>query len=1123
MNNLKLHIILLALLSVNGSGVYADDVYSDTQQETLYNQTMLQKYFSESIVSSLSPQAPTAAAFHRYGRHPVNMSNGLVPITIPLYEIQCGSLSVPIQLSYHGGGIKLREDATWVGLGWTLDFGGSITRTKNGHVDEEEDFTSVPDASEIHGQLSAKEQSARRMCYLWSEGKLSNYSFQPDLFSYQFGQHSGTFFYDETMDSIHTFSYEPIVVKHGRVGGGSGKAISSGRCTSYITPDGTRYGFDKSSCEKLRIADATHTIDQYESTYYISSIISADEADTIRYDYQKSGEYLQAFPSEYSGYSKNESEKLMSFGLNIDFFAKRLPVTNSGMSHYTRTIKPQTISFRGGRITFVLSEGLFEGDVNRECKKLDQIKIERQTAGGYELVKTIHFRYTRDVLSRLMLESIYETGVPGGINNVKELAAFEYYDDYSKGIDRKSCDYWGYYNGKYNADLVPRTYIGTFWVGHADRTPDEKYMKFSSLKKITYPTGGCTEFDWEINRAYGANMDEPLVSYSTTKSLSVAPASNVSCTDGVGSKPSYSRDEEDMGQTSSLTIKSVIDQSVTLQYSLKSKNPNKPVHQKYDRLRITVNGDIVESLPVATASKTGKKTLYMEKGKTYCVTLSANCSNLSGSLTIKYVDGTPAGNEVDGWKFAGLRIKEMNQYDMDGSLLERRHYEYKTPDGRCSGYLTTEEKKISHYKECTNTMLVNPESYNPNPNSSTSLALCPAFLLTYNHMISSDITRGPADNQLAYEYATETVYDGKSGKALSCKKYRFNKVMDIHRNLIAPMMSMAHLRGKELEVDEYKVEDGDYRLVRTTRNHYTTDERVNHKKKGFMVYCKYQGMACESDSAGFSLFQRDAEIASWTDVFLPMNYEYSSTWMYLDSRQTTEYSDDGTALEKTTRYQYGNPGHALPTVEEIWQGGDCFVVRSQYTGDLQDAIGLKMKSCNVTALPVSQKLYQKQTSGEVLQGGVQNEYDDSFLKTEVHRILPNGRLRRLYSYRYADVDRHHILTDFIGQDSIPTSFYWDKNDNYPLVVATGMTSDTLKSVMSSYTITEDLLRSLYKETPFRGISVKAYTYHSDFSLKSLTQPNGVTTFYEYDGLGRLSSVLNGRKQVMTKYFYNFAR
>lgn len=72
--------------------------------------------------------APDVTAFHKINFMPVNLYTGRVNITIPIFEIKTGNISVPISLSYNTGGIKVDDEASSVGLGWNLNAGGSIIR-----------------------------------------------------------------------------------------------------------------------------------------------------------------------------------------------------------------------------------------------------------------------------------------------------------------------------------------------------------------------------------------------------------------------------------------------------------------------------------------------------------------------------------------------------------------------------------------------------------------------------------------------------------------------------------------------------------------------------------------------------------------------------------------------------------------------------------------------------------------------------------------------------------------------------------------------------------------------------------------------------------------------------------
>ncbi len=79
---------------------------------------------------------PNAASLGMYGQIPVDYFNGLPEISVPIYEFKSGGLNLPVSLAYHAGGIKPADHSSWVGLGWTLQVGGAITRIVNDLPDE---------------------------------------------------------------------------------------------------------------------------------------------------------------------------------------------------------------------------------------------------------------------------------------------------------------------------------------------------------------------------------------------------------------------------------------------------------------------------------------------------------------------------------------------------------------------------------------------------------------------------------------------------------------------------------------------------------------------------------------------------------------------------------------------------------------------------------------------------------------------------------------------------------------------------------------------------------------------------------------------------------------------------
>ncbi|TWV93615.1 hypothetical protein [Chitinophaga pinensis] len=122
---------------------------------------------------------------------------------------------------------------------------------------------------------------------------------------------------------------------------------------------------------------------------------------------------------------------------------------------------------------------------------------------------------TQDILGkRLKLLSVKELGYTNGVQSA-ELPEYKFDYDESVTMPLKTSfarDYWGYYNGKTNTKLLPDLsfFIQTGYyrydiptpgflttINGADRAPDVTKMHAYLLKKITYPTGGYTEFDYE--------------------------------------------------------------------------------------------------------------------------------------------------------------------------------------------------------------------------------------------------------------------------------------------------------------------------------------------------------------------------------------------------------------------------------------------------------------------------------------------------------------------------------------------------------------------------------------------------------------------------------------------------
>ena len=70
------------------------------------------------------------------GLYSTDLFSGTVNVTVPIYNYSVDNVNLGVTLTYGTGGIKVDDVASEVGLGWSLNTGGSITREVRGIEDE---------------------------------------------------------------------------------------------------------------------------------------------------------------------------------------------------------------------------------------------------------------------------------------------------------------------------------------------------------------------------------------------------------------------------------------------------------------------------------------------------------------------------------------------------------------------------------------------------------------------------------------------------------------------------------------------------------------------------------------------------------------------------------------------------------------------------------------------------------------------------------------------------------------------------------------------------------------------------------------------------------------------------
>ena len=105
--------------------------------DTIYVDNLPCNYVADEITfPTVTPKSPEASAFQKYGETEINEYTGNPAISIPLYTLSYKGIEVSLSLTYDGGGIQVSQEASWVGLGWSLNVGGCINYVCQGGNDQ---------------------------------------------------------------------------------------------------------------------------------------------------------------------------------------------------------------------------------------------------------------------------------------------------------------------------------------------------------------------------------------------------------------------------------------------------------------------------------------------------------------------------------------------------------------------------------------------------------------------------------------------------------------------------------------------------------------------------------------------------------------------------------------------------------------------------------------------------------------------------------------------------------------------------------------------------------------------------------------------------------------------------
>lgn len=438
---------------------------------------------AKKFLPQYAPLSPNASASQKFGDYQVNWATGIPSIPITLLTVQNGGLSVPITLSFHTGGFKMNEQASWVGWGAFLDFGPSINRAVQGQKDDRDGGSYLTNPITVSRDFCNNSTD-----FYYGQSVVANQTdAQPDIFSYKTTDKNGKFLLGQNGALPFKIPNYPIQISY------SGSPTIN--AFNLVDDSGVEYTFGAGESQSVISGSSSQF---YTSSWLISQIKSPNSDDAINYSYQSGGsQYL----TERQWVSSLIYGAVPSSGGHFTNSTFSTP-TYTTVSTTIAQINPYKITYTNGEIEFIQSDAGERLDLTNS-RYLKQINVYNYENGIKTLFKVIKFTYSYFSGIRLKLDKITITDE---LSTTVEEYLFDYWSNtisWNDDADNEKKDFFGYYNGKPNTHLIPvGSYSGVLINGGvaADRSTVDTYMKEGVLKRITFPTKGYTEFDYETNK-----------------------------------------------------------------------------------------------------------------------------------------------------------------------------------------------------------------------------------------------------------------------------------------------------------------------------------------------------------------------------------------------------------------------------------------------------------------------------------------------------------------------------------------------------------------------------------------------------------------------------------------------
>jgi 20S proteasome alpha/beta subunit len=1031
-------------------------------------------------IPNITTASPQVTSMSKVGEIPIDISTGRINYTIPIFEIQEGGFTMPINLSYNYSGLLLDETPGYAGVGWTFNIGGAILHSINGLNDENYENHKTAIDAYVNKQPPYNDTSSLETQTLISHllGNISNgiVDGEPDKYTINIGNINCSFYLDK--------SNNPIFLKNENY-----KLTGNSSAGFTLTDDqGINYVFDSA----LTATKSTIENDfDYNSSFLLSEINFPNTTNKILLQYDANpGSYTDTNISQTLIKTTNQfGNPDNDFSLRTNDISTFLSIRNlSKIITNNYTIELQYNHNPVEPAISVINNLTIKDNFKNSVKKYD---FTFSPWAGRR-INLLNVKYNGQIVN----EMEYEMSVP--------------YPLPSQNNYHIKKDLWGYYN----ANALPVISGGlTTPYDNPSIKPDFSSVKIGALKRITYQTKGYSLIEYEPNTVYLKSND-----YNFPYDSDGTMTSNVH----VGTMA---------GQELNIDIQpftvSTVPTELNLLYNFTNHTQINPYDNRETEVLLFKEGQ--EARPNFSTKQpwlweerwiptdliiTGVKKIAINEIGTYYIKASSTIG-ASAALGFDLKQRPTFFNQTVG----GLRVKQVKNCDFNDQCITTV-YNY-SQAGNSTGIMLQKPEFYSGYfiqdnTQCSRGTYIKQEYFNYN--SILPLSNFRGSPVLYKTVEKIDFSKDKNDQLVSNGRTIFSYYGNEVSNSLQDEESYFTIGL----------------------LDTKLVKDESNTKVTKQKNNYLTQAKPDVTKYVYALECRAvlerRWQAAGGLGGGCVLgYPR-----SLSDFKLG-TFKHEAKNYKLQKEEKCSYFK-GDSIVQTTEYNYNlstgflkSQKSTTSTVDEVKE------TQYSYPQDLpNELIVPDLIAKNMIGVPLKTEILRN----KVKLSDQKTEYiktaDNLLLPKFVYAKKGEGDIDKSVDKKitYDQYDNKGNVLQYTPESGSPVAIIWGYNQTQPIakienVIYTTISSGTITNLQalsdadndncSSGSCKEQLLRNGLNtfRSSLLDAMITTYTYNPLIGVTSITDAKGLSSYYEYDSVNRLLIIKDQDLNILQRYCYNY--